>query len=270
MNRLKQMLRAVLILLTASFPSHAWRLPIYPPQRPLVQMAILLDTSNSMDGLIEQAKSQLWRIANDLAYSTRRGERPVLQVALYEYGNNTLARGENFVRQVLPFTSDLDRVSQHLFALRTNGGEEFCGAVVRDAVDALVWDSRSDVYKVIFIAGNEPFTQGPVFFRDAMARAIQKGITVNPIFCGRHEEGVQTAWLDGAVAGHGTYLTIDANQRIVVDPTPFDEEISRLGTQLNDTYVAYGSEGRSAYEMRKEADQSAEVHISGGAPVERS
>ncbi|MES2507664.1 MAG: hypothetical protein V4599_13240, partial [Verrucomicrobiota bacterium] len=27
----------------------------------LVQIAILLDTSNSMDGLIEQAKSQLWK-----------------------------------------------------------------------------------------------------------------------------------------------------------------------------------------------------------------
>ena len=29
-----------------------------------VQIAILLDTSNSMDGLIEQAKSQLWKVVN--------------------------------------------------------------------------------------------------------------------------------------------------------------------------------------------------------------
>ena len=34
-----------------------------PKHKRLVQMAILLDTSNSMDGLIEQAKSQLWKIA---------------------------------------------------------------------------------------------------------------------------------------------------------------------------------------------------------------
>lgn len=37
----------------------------------LMQMAILLDTSNSMDGLIEQAKSQLWKIVNELALGKR-------------------------------------------------------------------------------------------------------------------------------------------------------------------------------------------------------
>lgn len=34
---------------------------------PLVQLAILLDTSNSMDGLIDQAKTQLWKIVNEFA-----------------------------------------------------------------------------------------------------------------------------------------------------------------------------------------------------------
>ena len=33
-------------------------------QQPIA-LAILLDTSNSMDGLIEQAKSQLWKICNE-------------------------------------------------------------------------------------------------------------------------------------------------------------------------------------------------------------
>ncbi|MBK7866845.1 MAG: hypothetical protein IPJ75_07570 [Ignavibacteriales bacterium] len=30
-------------------------------------MAILLDTSNSMDGLINQARQELWRIVNEMA-----------------------------------------------------------------------------------------------------------------------------------------------------------------------------------------------------------
>ena len=33
-----------------------------------VKIALLLDTSNSMDGLIDQAKSQLWDIVNKFAY----------------------------------------------------------------------------------------------------------------------------------------------------------------------------------------------------------
>ena len=32
-----------------------------------IMLALLLDTSNSMDGLIDQAKSQLWKIVNELA-----------------------------------------------------------------------------------------------------------------------------------------------------------------------------------------------------------
>ncbi len=267
MKRFKKMFLVALSLLLTEIPSHASYLR---RSDPLVQVAILLDTSNSMDGLIEQAKSQLWRIANDLAYASRYGERPVLQVALYEYGNNTIAPGENYVRQVLPFTQDLDLVSQKLFSLRTNGGQEYCGAVIRDAVHALNWSNRSDVYKVIFIAGNEPFTQGPVFFRDAIHAAVRKGISVNPIFCGLHQEGVLSAWLDGAMAGRGSYMTIDPNQRIVVDPTPYDAEIGTLGMRLNETYLAYGEEGRSAATNRGIADQLAMTQGAAAAPVERS
>jgi predicted secreted protein len=37
-----------------------------PADDELIQIAILLDASNSMDGLIEQAKTQLWKIVNEL------------------------------------------------------------------------------------------------------------------------------------------------------------------------------------------------------------
>ncbi|RPI65426.1 MAG: hypothetical protein EHM44_00590, partial [Ignavibacteriales bacterium] len=40
-----------------------------PTKNNSIQLALLLDTSNSMDGLIDQAKSQLWKIVNELATS---------------------------------------------------------------------------------------------------------------------------------------------------------------------------------------------------------
>src|SRR5262245_40495134 len=112
----------VLLSLALAVPAGAHS--VHPdPRFPLVQIALLLDTSNSMDGLIGQAKTQLWRVVNDLAGSRCRGRSPRIEVALYEYGNSGLAAGENYVRQVLPFTHDLDRVSERLFGLTTNGGE---------------------------------------------------------------------------------------------------------------------------------------------------
>src|SRR5690349_8851268 len=69
---------------------------------PLVQIALLLDTSNSMDGLIEQARSQLWRVVDEMGRARRGSKRVRLQIALYEYGNDALPAQGGHIRQVLP------------------------------------------------------------------------------------------------------------------------------------------------------------------------
>ena len=89
---------------------------------PTVQIAILLDTSNSMDGLIAQAKTQLWNVVNEFVLARKDGRPPAIQVALFEYGKASLPPDEGFVRLVLPLTDDLDRVSEELFALKTQRG----------------------------------------------------------------------------------------------------------------------------------------------------
>ena len=120
------------------------------PDKNLIQMAILLDTSNSMDGLIEQAKTQLWKIVNELALAKRNGETPNLEVALYEYGKDSLPAGEGYMRMIVPLTTDLDRVSEELFKLKTNGGSEYCGQVIQMAARGLKWtldDLESHLYR---------------------------------------------------------------------------------------------------------------------------
>ena len=119
-----------------SFITHNTRAAEAAPA-PLVQVAILLDTSGSMEGLIEQAKSQLWKIVNEFINAKQNGRRPDLQVALYEYGKSSLAKESGWIRQIVPFTNDLDKISEELFKLKTNGGEEYCGWVIKDAVEQL-------------------------------------------------------------------------------------------------------------------------------------
>lgn len=238
--------------------------------KPLIQISILLDTSNSMDGLINQAKSQLWKIVNELVSSERDGNNPVVQVALYEYGNDNLSAGEGYIRQVLPFTTDLDNVSEKLFALTTRGGQEYCGAVIKDAVNGLQWDKHADVYKTIFIAGNEPFSQGPVDFRESISFAVKKSIFVNTIFCGRYQEGIATQWKSGADIGGGDYLNIDQWVEVVSIKAPQDDEIQRLGNELNTTYIPYGSKGKKARERQVAEDKKAEKLAIAGAPLQRS
>jgi hypothetical protein len=244
------------------------REPARPP-RPSVQIAILLDTSGSMTGLIGQAKTQLWNVVNEFVRARTAGLPPAIQVALFEYGKPTLPAAEGYVRLILPLTDDLDRVSEELFALKTSGGDEYCGWVIRDAVTRLDWSRSSDVYKAIFIAGNEAFTQGPVDFHESCRTAIERGIVVNTIFCGASSEGARTGWKDGAVLADGRYLSIDQNQRIVEIQTPHDAEIARLGAELNKTYLPYGKMGQAG-QMRQAAQDANACAESLGVLVTRS
>lgn len=232
---------------------------VKPPQdfgaKPLVQVAILLDTSNSMDGLINQARAQVWKIVNELVSAEKSGSKPAIEVALYEYGNSSLSKDSGWIRQVLPFTSDMDSVSRELFALKTNGGDEYCGQVIKEAVEKLKWSTKSDVYKAIFIAGNEPFTQGAVPFQEAVTEAKAKSIFVNTIFCGSRQQGLAEQWKTGADLAEGDYANIDQGVQTYTVAAPQDDQIAQLSSKLNDTYVARGAYGAGKMAAKKEMDQ---------------
>ncbi|HEX3133868.1 MAG TPA: VWA domain-containing protein [Planctomycetota bacterium] len=169
----------------------------------------------------------------------------MIQVALYEYGKASIPAAEQHLRQVLPFTTDLDRVSEQLFALTTNGGEEYCGAVIRAASRGLSWSTRTSDLKVMIVAGNEPFTQGMVDYRLAVIEAANgQGILINTIFCGQRGEGIASGWQDGAQLASGTFSAIDQERAVAVIPAPQDDELARLGLEINRTYIAYGYAGK--------------------------
>lgn len=223
-----------------------------------VKIALLLDTSNSMDGLINQAKSQLWDIVNEFTHAKCGNEsRPELQIAIYQYGNDGLSSREGYIQQVLNFSSDLDEISEKLFSLRTNGGEEYCGEVIQTSLKQLEWGKNPDNLKMIFIAGNEPFTQGKLNYKDAVTNAKKKDIVVNTIFCGNYEQGVQTNWKNGAALTGGEYMAIDHNKEVVHINTPYDDIIIKLNTKLNTTYISYGSLGSTKMAMQYSQDNNA-------------
>nr|WP_315151595.1 vWA domain-containing protein [uncultured Flavobacterium sp.] len=223
-----------------------------------IQVALLLDTSNSMDGLIDQAKSRLWNIVNTLTTLKYSGKTPDIEIALYEYGNDGLAQQSNYIRQVTPLTTDLDLISEKLFALRTNGGNEYCGAVIQDATKKLQWGTANNNMKLIYIAGNEAFNQGGINYKEAISDAMKNDIYVNTIFCGSSMEGINTFWKDGADYGKGKYFNIDSNQSIQYVSTPYDDKIFQCNVKINTTYIGYGSKGSSKKMNQETQDRNAQ------------
>lgn len=235
-----------------------------------IQVALLLDTSNSMDGLIDQAKSQLWKMVNELATSKKNNETPDIEIALYEYGNDRLNEKEGHIRQVIPLTTDLDLVSEKLFQLTTNGGNEYCGWVIEDATLGLQWSTNNSDLKIIFIAGNEPFSQGPKDFRKTCKAAIAKGIIINTIHCGDYQQGINENWKEGADLADGKYMNIDQDDKVVHIPTPYDNDIIKLNEQLNKTYIGYGGEGKEKAERQMVQDSNAAAYGAANARTRAS
>jgi hypothetical protein len=224
---------------------------------PRVQIALLLDTSSSMDGLIDQARRQMWTVVNTFQKARRGTQLAHLELALYEYGKSTLSAEGGYIRQIVPFTTDLDKVSEELFALKTNGGEEYAGMVIQKATRSLAWSPSPGDLKLIYIAGNEPFTQGPVTPNSAIADAKERGIVVNTIHCGTEREGASTGWTSGAQLAGGQALNIDQNRAVAHIAAPQDAELAQLGRDLNKTYLGYGRKGVEAKKRQEAQDSNA-------------
>jgi hypothetical protein len=215
-----------------------------------IQVAILLDTSSSMDGLIEQAKSRIWNIINTLTTLKYHGKTPSIEIALYEYGNSGLDATSQWIRRVTPLTNEL-------FALTTNGGEEYCGAVIKNATQQLEWGKNEQDMKLIFICGNEPFNQGKVNFKESISTALQNNIYINTIHCGTKNEGIRGLWEEGARVGKGKFFNIDSDRKVRFVATPYDDDIDRYNRKLNDTYIGYGSAGSRKKKVQMEQDEQA-------------
>ena len=228
-----------------------------PENQQYIKVALLLDTSNSMDGLIDQAKAQLWEIVNELSYAKCNKERPLLEIALYEYGNDRLSPRNGYIRKIQNFTDDLDDISRELFSLTTNGGSEYCGTVIKSSLENLDWGNNPDDLKMIFIAGNEPFTQGNISYKEAATNANEKDVVINTIFCGDYQNGISSYWKDGAQLTQGDYMAINHNQQTVYVETPYDDIILQLNIKLNKTYIPYGQQGRQKVAVQHEQDKNA-------------
>jgi len=106
--------------------------------------------------------------------------------------------------------------------------------------------------RFVFLAGNEGFDQGPVPAAKAMQAAAGKDINVQLIYCGDKDP----TWEAAAKLAMSDLVTIDQNHVAQHIASPQDDEILRLGNELNGTYIAYGSEGRASVERQAKADAS--------------
>jgi len=245
-----------------------------PPQAPAREVApednpidvvLCLDVSGSMDGLINSAKLQLWNIVLELS---RLKPTPKLRVGLYSYGASHYDPARGWVRKEVDLTEDLDEVYGALFGLRTNGGEEYVARVTKAALEEQKWSKHPHALRLIFVCGNEPVNQDQsVSLKDVAALAKKQDVIINTIYCKYGRDHEIPDWEAFATACNGRHINIDQNKavRLEVVKTEYDEQILKLGEQLNQTYVAYGREGQNRLQNQLRQDFNARSASAPGA-----
>lgn len=258
---------------------------------PTADVAIVLDTSGSMQGLINQVRDGLWKTLNSLGELKKDGEKARVRLALFEYGSGIVSGEAGHIQLLSELSTDHTAVAEALFATTTTGSNEFSGLAIQRATDHLSWSDSLEDFKSIVIAGNETIHQGPQAPIDAAKIAFGKDIIVNTIFAGAqtqaaprpfggghfgcggffcpnptpvpNEPPVQTEpvanpifleWTEMANAGGGKILNIDHNQSAPYIPSPFDEEIIKKTTSINETFLPFGKKGQSQYDRMVDLD----------------
>lgn len=207
--------------------------------QPIIDVVFVLDTTASMDGLIRTAKDKIWSIATTM---TSAQQTPNIRIGIVGFRD----RGDEYVTRVIDLSDDLDSVYAGLMDFQAAGGgdgPESVNKALYDAVHNMSWRQDAQAYQAIFLFGDAPPHMDYLNeqkYPEILATAAQKGIIVNTVQCGQENMTV-ASWKSIAALGHGKYFQVEQAGSAVAMNTPFDDEMAKLSSRLDDTRLFYGS-----------------------------
>jgi len=258
---MKRLFHSLAVLSMLSLPAFAAdKAPANPqpkaevqPQRPVLDVVFVLDTTSSMGGLIEGAKQKIWSIASRMATGT---PTPEVRVGLVAYRDV----GDEYVTKVVPLTKDLDAVYKQLMGFQALGGGDGPEAVqdgLSDAVTKMQWSDSKHVAKMIFLVGDAPaHDQDKPKLYEAAKKAIGQGIVVNTIRCGS-DDVARGQFVEVAKLADGHFDTIAESGGVVAVATPYDDDLAKLNGALMDTAVYAGAAPAQVAAEHRRADSKA-------------
>ena len=239
-----------------------------PTQSHRIEVVFVLDTTSSMSGLIQAAKEKIWSIATTMASAQ---QNPDIKMGLVAFRD----RGDAYTTRVFDLSEDLDSMYASLMDFRAQGGgdgPESVNQALYDAIHKISWSTDNNVYKVAFLVGDAPphmDYHNDVKYPVTLAVAAKKGIVVNAIQSGQHQY-TRPAWQEIASLGQGEFFQVEDSGNAVAVATPFDEKLSKLAAELEDTRLYYGdAETKVAQKAKLDANARLRRELSAQALARR-
>ena len=207
-------------------------------ERPSVEVVFVIDTTSSMSGLIEGAKTRIWAIANEIA---KGKPGPKVKMGIVAFRD----KGDDYVTKVFDLSENLDNTYKDLMTLSAGGGgdgPEHVIAGLNDAVEKISWSKDPKTFKVVYVVGDAPphedYPDAPKLSA-VMEKAVRRGLVVNSVQCGT-DDAATVAFTRIARLGEGRLLPVPQDGGMVAMTTPFDDKLAALSGKLEGTGIAFG------------------------------
>lgn len=239
----------VALLLLASAFAFVQSAPAPLPKPVAVEVVFCVDTTGSMTGLIDAAKSKIWAICNQMLNGR---PMPMLKVGLVAFRD----KGDEYVTKVYDLRDDLDEVYADVQTFVATGGGDTPEAVnqaLDDAVNKISWSRDRNTIKILYLVGDAPphmdYTDD-VKYPTTCALAAKRGILINAIQCGNDADCTRH-WKDICERGKGAYVAIPQNGGTKATPTPFDRRLAEINAELARGTVVFGDPTKRVADLKK-------------------
>lgn len=215
--------------------------PTIVPTTKNIEITFVVDTTGSMGGLIQGAKTKIWNIVNEVMQYQKKGTK--VKVGLVAYRD----RGDAYVVKTTELSENLDKIYADLMGFKAQGGgdePEDVRQALAAGLSSIQWGkTNKNLTKIIFLVGDaKPHTdyQDQPSTISTAKKAKQQGIIINTIQCG-HLRETDKYWRAIAQYAGGEYFAIaqDGGTQTIV--TPYDIELRKLSDELDKDYIPYGS-----------------------------
>lgn len=230
-------------------------------EKPVVEVAFVLDTTGSMGPLIEGAKRKIWSIATTIIDENPGAE---IRMGLVAYRDI----GDEYVTKTFPLTTDIQDLYANLLELKARGGGDWPESVneaLHVGVTKLSWTQGEEICRILFLVGDAPphmdYAQDTKY-PEVLKIARERGILVNAVQAGGARD-TERVWREVAQMGNGRYIPIPQDGgHVVMIETPYDVEIIELQNEINGTVIPYGPRSQ-----RSSVEQKVKQAIAAPAPV---
>ncbi len=151
--------------------------------KPVVEVAFVLDTTGSMGPLIEGAKRKIWAIATAIVDAYPEAD---IRMGLVAYRDI----GDVYVTKTFDLTTDIQDLYANLLELKARGGGDWPESVneaLDVAVTKLSWTQGEEICRIMFLVGDAPphmnYAQDTKY-PDVLRMASERDIVVNAVQAG--------------------------------------------------------------------------------------